>query len=30
MNFNSFFEATTRGVLNVVRPRPSLPMLNQQ
>ncbi|XVF80959.1 hypothetical protein PTKIN_Ptkin15bG0117400 [Pterospermum kingtungense] len=27
MNFNSFFEATARGVLNVVRPRPSL---NQQ
>ncbi|XP_016697874.2 gamma-tubulin complex component 4 isoform X6 [Gossypium hirsutum] len=23
MNFNSFFEATARGVLNVVRPRPS-------
>ncbi|XP_022757962.1 gamma-tubulin complex component 4 isoform X2 [Durio zibethinus] len=30
MNFNSFFEATARGVLNVVRPRPSLPVLNQQ
>ncbi|XVF72648.1 hypothetical protein PTKIN_Ptkin12aG0136500 [Pterospermum kingtungense] len=24
INFNSFFEATARGVLNVVRPRPSL------
>ncbi|XVF32787.1 hypothetical protein REPUB_Repub17cG0112700 [Reevesia pubescens] len=30
MNFNSFFEATARGVLNVVRPRPSIPVLNQQ
>ncbi|XP_017969760.1 PREDICTED: gamma-tubulin complex component 4 [Theobroma cacao] len=30
MNFNSFFEATARGVLNVVRPRPSLPVLNQR
>ncbi|XVE73341.1 hypothetical protein DITRI_Ditri11bG0109900 [Diplodiscus trichospermus] len=30
MNFNSFFEATARGVLNVVRPRPSHPVLNQQ
>ncbi|KAE8697920.1 Gamma-tubulin complex component 4-like protein [Hibiscus syriacus] len=29
MNFNSFFEATARGVLNVVRPRPSLPVLSQ-
>ncbi|XAR58425.1 hypothetical protein NMG60_11013810 [Bertholletia excelsa] len=27
LNFNSFFEATARGVLNVVRPRPSLPVL---
>ncbi|XP_074268390.1 gamma-tubulin complex component 4-like [Silene latifolia] len=27
LNFNSFFEATARGVLNVVRPRPSLPIL---
>ncbi|KAK6940492.1 Gamma tubulin complex component protein, N-terminal [Dillenia turbinata] len=25
MNFNSFFEATARGVLNVVRSRPTLP-----
>ncbi|XP_021906800.1 gamma-tubulin complex component 4 [Carica papaya] len=30
LNFNSFFEATARGVLNVVRPRPTLPILNQQ
>ncbi|XP_038879485.1 gamma-tubulin complex component 4 homolog [Benincasa hispida] len=31
LNFNSFFEATARGVLNVVRPRPAaLPVLNQQ
>ncbi|GLT47189.1 hypothetical protein SLA2020_209010 [Shorea laevis] len=30
LNFNSFFEATARGVLNVVRPRPALPGLNQQ
>ncbi|KAM4074630.1 hypothetical protein ACB094_10G108200 [Castanea mollissima] len=30
LNFNSFFEATARGVLNVVRPRPALPALNQQ
>ncbi|KAI4319395.1 hypothetical protein MLD38_032995 [Melastoma candidum] len=29
LNFNSFFEATARGVLNVVRPRPTLPVLNQ-
>ncbi|CAL0300253.1 unnamed protein product [Lupinus luteus] len=28
LNLNSFFEATARGVLNVVRPRPSL-VLNQ-
>ncbi|KAK4766876.1 hypothetical protein SAY86_014627 [Trapa natans] len=28
LNFNSFFEATARGVLNVVRPRPALPILN--
>ncbi|KAK3020859.1 hypothetical protein RJ639_045541 [Escallonia herrerae] len=27
LNFNSFFEATARGVLNVVRPRPSLSVL---
>lgn len=27
LNFNSFFEATARGVLNVVRPRPSLTVL---
>ncbi|XP_015891957.2 gamma-tubulin complex component 4 [Ziziphus jujuba] len=30
LNFNSFFEATARGVLNVVRPRPALTVLNQQ
>ncbi|XP_022155313.1 gamma-tubulin complex component 4 homolog isoform X2 [Momordica charantia] len=31
LNFNSFFEATARGVLNVVRARPAaLPVLNQQ
>ncbi|XP_027363388.1 gamma-tubulin complex component 4 homolog isoform X2 [Abrus precatorius] len=30
LNLNSFFEATARGVLNVVRPRPTLPVLNQQ
>ncbi|KAE8009468.1 hypothetical protein FH972_005905 [Carpinus fangiana] len=30
LNFNSFFEATARGVLNVVRPRPAIPVLNQQ
>ncbi|KAM2694457.1 hypothetical protein EV2_008507 [Malus domestica] len=30
LNFNSFFEATARGVLNVVRPRPTLSVLNQQ
>ncbi|KAL2945352.1 Gamma-tubulin complex component 4 [Bienertia sinuspersici] len=29
LNFNSFFEATARGVLNVVRPRPSHPVLQQ-
>ncbi|KAF4364449.1 hypothetical protein F8388_007026 [Cannabis sativa] len=29
LNFNSFFEATARGVLNVVRPRP-VSVLNQQ
>ncbi|KAK7277758.1 hypothetical protein RJT34_22775 [Clitoria ternatea] len=29
LNLNSFFEATARGVLNVVRPRPTLPVLNQ-
>ena len=29
LNFNSFFEATARGVLNVVRPRPALQGLNQ-
>ncbi|GLT43192.1 hypothetical protein SLA2020_171620 [Shorea laevis] len=29
LNFNSFFEATARGVLNVVRSRPALPGLNQ-
>lgn len=26
LNFNSFFEATARGVLNVIRPRPTLPV----
>ncbi|XP_021805208.1 gamma-tubulin complex component 4 homolog isoform X1 [Prunus avium] len=30
LNFNSFFEATAKGVLNVVRPRPTLSVLNQQ
>ncbi|KAI4301421.1 hypothetical protein L6164_034702 [Bauhinia variegata] len=30
LNFNSFFEATARGVLNVVRPRPTAAVLNQQ
>ncbi|XP_027937265.1 gamma-tubulin complex component 4 homolog [Vigna unguiculata] len=30
LNLNSFFESTARGVLNVVRPRPTLPALNQQ
>ncbi|XP_054819675.1 gamma-tubulin complex component 4 homolog isoform X1 [Prosopis cineraria] len=30
LNLNSFFEATARGVLNVVRPRPALPALNQE
>ncbi|RYR70693.1 hypothetical protein S83_005746 [Arachis hypogaea] len=30
LNLNSFFEATARGVLNVVRPQLSLPVLNQQ
>ncbi|KAM0948519.1 putative gamma-tubulin complex component protein [Dioscorea sansibarensis] len=29
LNFNSFFEATARGVLNVVRPRPTLPIAQQ-
>ncbi|OAY49510.1 gamma-tubulin complex component 4 homolog [Manihot esculenta] len=29
LNFNSFFEATARGVLNVVRPSPTIPVLNQ-
>ncbi|XP_048504481.1 gamma-tubulin complex component 4 homolog isoform X2 [Beta vulgaris subsp. vulgaris] len=29
LNFNSFFEATAMGILNVVRPRPSLPVLQQ-
>lgn len=28
LNFNSFFEATARGVLNVVRPRPTLAVLH--
>ncbi|KAL5862920.1 hypothetical protein ACOSQ3_000434 [Xanthoceras sorbifolium] len=26
LNYNSFFEATARGVLNVVRPRPTIPI----
>ncbi|WCJ22227.1 hypothetical protein M5689_004325 [Euphorbia peplus] len=30
LNFNSYFEATATGVLNVVRPSPTLPVLNQQ
>ncbi|KAH7678692.1 gamma-tubulin complex component 4 protein [Dioscorea alata] len=29
LNFNSFFEATARGVLNFVRPRPTLPNVQQ-
>lgn len=29
LNFNSFFEATARGVINVVRPRPALQGSNQ-
>ncbi|XP_077223009.1 GAMMA-TUBULIN COMPLEX PROTEIN 4 [Tasmannia lanceolata] len=29
LNFNSFFEATARGVLNVVRSRPAVPALHQ-
>ncbi|KAL5701301.1 Gamma-tubulin complex component 4 [Ranunculus cassubicifolius] len=29
LNFNSFFETTARGVLNVVRSRPTLPELHQ-
>ncbi|KAF5203428.1 Gamma-tubulin complex component [Thalictrum thalictroides] len=29
LNFNSFFETTARGVLNVVRARPTLPDLHQ-
>ncbi|KAI7982616.1 Gamma-tubulin complex component 4 [Camellia lanceoleosa] len=28
LNFNYFFETTARGVLNVVRPRPTLPVLH--
>ncbi|KAH7838364.1 hypothetical protein Vadar_025494 [Vaccinium darrowii] len=28
LNYNSFFEATARDVLNIVRPRPTLPVLN--
>ncbi|KAL8149077.1 gamma-tubulin complex component 4 homolog isoform X2 [Apium graveolens] len=27
LNFNSFFETTAKGVMNVVRPRPTLPVL---
>lgn len=27
LNYNSFFEATARGVMNVVRPRPTIPVL---
>ncbi|XP_065860460.1 gamma-tubulin complex component 4 [Euphorbia lathyris] len=30
LNFNSYFEATARGVLNVVRPSPTLPVIDQQ
>ncbi|KAF7818194.1 gamma-tubulin complex component 4-like protein [Senna tora] len=30
LNLNSFFEATAKGVLNIVRPRPALPVLNQE
>ncbi|PNX92183.1 gamma-tubulin complex component 4, partial [Trifolium pratense] len=30
LNLNSFFESTAKGVMNVVRPRPTLPGLNQQ
>ncbi|XP_050235659.1 gamma-tubulin complex component 4 homolog isoform X2 [Mercurialis annua] len=31
LNYNSFFEATARGgVMNVVRPSPALPVINQQ
>ncbi|XP_043721319.1 gamma-tubulin complex component 4 isoform X2 [Telopea speciosissima] len=29
LNFNSFFETTARGVLNVVRSRPTLPLIHQ-
>ncbi|CAM8980751.1 unnamed protein product [Rhodiola kirilowii] len=29
LNFNSFFETTAKGVLNIVRPRPTIPALNQ-
>ncbi|XP_042476737.1 gamma-tubulin complex component 4 homolog isoform X2 [Macadamia integrifolia] len=29
LNFNSFFETTARGVLNVVRSRPTLPLMQQ-
>lgn len=29
LNFNSFFEATAKGVLNIVRSHPALPVLNQ-
>uniref|UniRef100_A0A2P2LNP8 Gamma-tubulin complex component n=1 Tax=Rhizophora mucronata TaxID=61149 RepID=A0A2P2LNP8_RHIMU len=30
LNFNSFFEVTARGVLNVVRPSPTIPVLSHQ
>ncbi|GAV66959.1 Spc97_Spc98 domain-containing protein [Cephalotus follicularis] len=30
LNFNSFFEATAKGVMNVVRPRPAIPVLSQK
>lgn len=30
LNFNSYFEATARGVLNVVKPRPTIPVLQPQ
>ncbi|WOL17705.1 gamma-tubulin complex component 4 [Canna indica] len=30
LNFNSFFEQTARGVLNVVRARPAIPVLQQE
>lgn len=30
LNFNLFFETTAQGVLNIVRPSPTLPVFNQQ